>query len=102
MSEATIVLAKATGAANSSDFDVSNVPLTVHAYPVANMAAETGLVKKKNPDGTYDAVYDMGGTQAALGATLPQIMLDGAGTYRVEYAARTAAVGVTIEEAKAR
>ena len=98
----TTVLAKATGAGNSDDFNVSDKPLHVKAYPVANMAAETGLLKQKNPDGTYDVVYDLAGTQAALGATLPSLLVEGAGTYRVEYAARTSAVGVTIEEAKHR
>ncbi|MBT8439841.1 MAG: hypothetical protein KJO91_08950 [Gammaproteobacteria bacterium] len=102
MADPTVVLAKATGAGNSAEFTVSNVPLHVKAYPVANMAAETGVLKEKNPDGTFDAVYLTDGTAIALGATLPSVLLNGGGPYRVEYAARTSAVGVTIQENKPR
>ena len=98
----TEVLAKATGAGNSDEFTVSDKPLTVKAYPVANMAAETGKLVEKNPDGTYDAVYTVDGTEVALGATLPSFIVDGGGPFRVEYAARTAAVGVTIQENEPR
>jgi hypothetical protein len=96
MSEPSIVLAKATGAGNSVDFTVSGLPVNVRAYPKANLAAEVGYLKQKNPDDTYDDVYDLNGTVIALGATMPQVMIVGAGTYRVEFAARTSAIGVDI------
>ena len=96
MASEEVLLAKATGAANSKDFDVIGVPVTVRVYPKANLAAETGVLVQKNPDGTYDDVYDMSNTQIALGATMPQVSVHGAGTYRVEFAARTSAIGVSI------
>jgi len=91
-----IILAKATGAANSSDFTVSAFDTTVRVYPKANLAAEVGYLKQKNPDGTYDDVYDINNNVIALGATLPQVNVEGAGVYRVEFAARTAAIGVDV------
>lgn len=90
------VLAKGTGAANSSDITVSAFDTTVRVYPKANLAAEVGYLKQKNPDGTYDDVYDLAGTVIALGAAMPQVMIEGAGVYRVEFAARTSAIGVDV------
>ena len=94
----TIVLVKATGAGNSDDFTVSDKPLHVLAYPVADMASEVGNVVEKTPDGTYQAVYDSGGTLVALGATNPSHTLTSGRTFRVEWAARTAAIGVVTSE----
>jgi len=94
----TVVLAKGTGAANSADFNVGDKPLHVLAYPVANMASEVGNLVEKNPDGTYQAVYNSGGTLVALGATWPSYTLTSGRTFRVEWAARTSAIGVVISE----
>jgi len=91
-----IILAKATGAANSSDFTVSAFDTTVSVYPKANLASEVGNLKQKNPDGTYDDVYDINNNLIALGATLPSVNVEGAGVYRVEFAARTSAIGVFV------
>ena len=96
MASEAVLLAKATGAANSEDFQVIGVPITIRVYPKANLAAETGLLKQKNPDGTYDDVYDLLGTVIALGASMPQVSVTGAGTFRVEFSARTSAIGVSI------
>ncbi len=91
-----VLLTKATGSANSKDFQIYGVPVTIRVYPKANLASETGLLKQKNPDDTYDDVYDLNGTVIALGATMPQVSISGAGEYRVEFSARTSAIGVTI------
>lgn len=96
MASEEVLLTKATGSANSNDFSVYGVPVTVRVYPKANLASETGLLKQKNPDGTYDDVYDLLGTVIALGASMPQVSILGAGTYRIEFSARTSAIGVTI------
>jgi hypothetical protein len=92
----SVILAKATGAGNSIDFTVSAFPMTVRVYPKANLATEVGYLKQKNPDGTYDDVYDLSGTVIALGATMPQVYIVGPGTYRVEFAARTSAIGADV------
>lgn len=95
----TVLLVAATGAANSDDFAVDRVPITVSIYPEANFAAETGDLAKKNPDGTYDDQYTKAGDQIRLSATLPSFVVSGGGTFRIEFSARTAAIGVSIQEA---
>lgn len=87
-----VILAKATGAGNSSDIVVDKYPLTVIIYPEANFGADTADLKIQNPDGTYDDVYDDNG-QVILSASRPQAKIVGAGVYRLEFAARTAAIG---------
>ena len=86
------ILAKATGAANSSEFEVDARPVTVGMYPEANFAAETAQLQIKNPDGTWDDVYDDNGL-ILLGATRPQETVWGGGTFRLEFIARTSAMG---------
>ncbi len=98
MSARRVILAKATGAGDSIDFDVTTVPITLSIYPKANFAAETGNLVIKNEDGTYDDVYK-DGTQVQLGATKPAITIVGGGTFRIEFAARTSAIGAAIIEA---
>ena len=92
----TVVLAKATGAGNSADFIVNRTPVTVSAYPEANFGSDTGELARKNPDGTYDDVF-ANGAVVACSATNPQFIVYGAGTYRIEFSARTAAIGVVYE-----
>lgn len=86
------ILTKATGAGNSDDFTVDQFPLTVVIYPEANFGSDEGDLKILNPDGTYDDVYDDNG-QVVLSASRPQAKVVGAGTYRLEFSARTAAIG---------
>jgi hypothetical protein len=89
-----VILAKATGAGNSADFIVRpGVPVSIAAYPEANLGADTGALVLKNPDGTYDAVY-LDGSAVELSATRPQMIVDMLGTFRIEFSARTAAIGV--------
>lgn len=95
-----IILAPGTGAANSDDFDVRNVPKVVSVYPEANLAAETGILKRKNTDGTYSTVQK-DGTDVALGDTAQQYVIYGSGTYRLEFAARTAAIGAEQTDSRA-
>jgi len=95
MSDAIQLLDKGTGAANSDPIDIDSLPVTLKAYPVSNMAAEVGAVVEKNPDGTWDPMFDLLGTEIKLGATLPSVVVEGITTVRVEYSARTSAVGVT-------
>jgi len=94
----TVILAKATGADNSSDIKMGKRPVTVSIYPEANFAAETGDLAKKNEDGTYDDQYLTDGTQIRLSATLPSFTITGGGIYRIEFAARTSAIGVKTDD----
>ncbi len=95
------ILAKATGVADSDDFNVlAGQPVTISIYPEANFAAEVGKLVKKNLDGTYDQVYTFETTPRAieLGATRAHATISGMGTYRLEFAARTAAIGATKQQ----
>ncbi len=93
------ILAKATGAGNSDDFDVTQgAPATLSAYPSANLGSDTGALVKKNPDNTYDPVPDTGGVAITLRAAHPFVVVHGMGRYRIEYSARAAAIGVTKEQ----
>ncbi len=93
---AAIILVKATGIANSDEFVVrKGWPQTIQAYPAANLGAEVGNLVFKNPDGTYDPVTDELGAAIQFTATALQHIVDGLGTYRVEWAARTLAIGMT-------
>ena len=93
----TVILAKATGAGNSNEFTVINTPVVIAAYPEANYGSDTGELALKNPDGTYDDVF-ANGAVVALSATNPAFIVYGAGTYRIEFSARAAAIGVTYED----
>ncbi len=91
-----IILVKATGAGDSDDFVVSKGwPQTITIYPVANVGVDVGNLVLKNPDGTYDPVYDDAGVAIQFTATALSRIVDGLGTYRVEFADRTAAIGAT-------
>ena len=90
------ILAKATGAGNTSDFEVSREPVTVAIYPEANIGTDTAILHKKNPDGTYDSVYK-DGAEVELSASEPAVVIYGGGVYRLEFTGRTAAIGAYIE-----
>lgn len=94
------ILLKGTGAANSEEFEVKNIPVMVTAYPVANMAAETLAIKQKMPDGTFEAMFK-DGSAATLSATNPTEIITGTGTYRLDAAARTSAFGAAKQESPA-
>lgn len=96
MSNDIVILAKATGAGNSDDVDVyPGAPATLSIFPEANFGSDVGALMKKNPDGTYDQVYDDALAAIELKATKPHIIVDASGTFRIEFSARTAAIGVT-------
>jgi len=87
------ILVKGTGAANSDEFTVSvGNPQTVSIYPEANFGADIGILMKKNADETFDQVF-LDGAVVEIGATNPQVLVVGLGVYRLEFAARTAAIG---------
>jgi hypothetical protein len=95
MTQVTI-LPKATGAANSDGFLVDSRALTVGIYPEANLGAEVATLQIQNPDGTWDDVYDENGV-VQLGATRIQETIWGGGTFRLEFAARTLAIGAYVQ-----
>jgi hypothetical protein len=96
MSNEIIILAKAVGAGNTADFKPSpNAPVTISVYPEANLGTDVGYLVKKNPDGTYDSTYHDNGAVISISALRPHIIVSASGTFRVEFAARTAAIGVT-------
>ena len=97
MSQTQNILIKATGAGNSSDVTVHKIPITVSIFPKANFGADTGNLTMKNTDGTYDDVY-RDGTQVQLTATNPQYIIYGGGVFRIEFSARTAAIGADATE----
>ncbi len=91
-----IILAKATGPGETADFVVSKGwPQTITIYPAANVGSDVGLLKIKNPDGTYDPVYDDSGIAIQFTATALNRIVDGLGTYHVIFATRASAIGVT-------
>lgn len=96
MSQQTEILAKATGAANSNSVEVHHRPITVGIYPEANLGAEVATLQIENPDGTWDDVYDENGV-IQLGATRIQETIWGGGTFRLEFAARTLAIGAYMQ-----
>ncbi len=92
----SIILTKATGADESDDFEVTpQIPVTIAAYPEANLGADVGILKLKNPDDTYDTQKYKDGTIISVGASTPAIIVNGLGVFRIEYADRASAIGVT-------
>ena len=98
MSARQVILAKATGSGDSDPFDVITMPITVTIYPKANYGSDTGNLVIKNEDGTWDDVYK-DAVQVKLSSTNPQLTVTGGGTYRIEFSARTSAIGVARIEA---
>ena len=85
------VLASGTGAGTSDPIFVSRTPVAVCAF--GTLGSDTGALERLASDGSWAAVFD-GGEAVALSATKPQVEITGAGTYRVVFEARTAAIGV--------
>ena len=90
-----VVLALGTGAAQSADFHVLTQPVRLQIY--GTFGADTADLQIKDPEGDYVDVYDSNG-QVVMSATRPQVLIDGPGTYRLDYNARTAAQGASIME----
>jgi len=91
-----VLLEKGTGAANSNGFLVDSRAVTIGIYPEANLGAEVAQLQIKNPDGTWDDVYDENGA-VQLGAARIQETIWGGGTFRLEFAARTLAIGAYMQ-----
>ncbi len=91
----SIILAKATGVGDSDEFEVHpGLPVTIAAYPSANMGLDVGTLKLKNPDDTFDPVYK-NDVIVTVKATNPSIVVSGLGIFRVEFPTRAAAIGLT-------
>lgn len=90
-----VIYAKATAAGQSTAFYVEpGKPVTVYIYPSANLAAdEYGDLQRKNPDGTWDDVFDSAG-QVRLSSARTCITIEGEGEYRIDKDLSTAAFGV--------
>lgn len=95
----SVILAPGTGAGTSDSFHVRNVPIIVSSYGGA-LASDTGALEKKAPDGGWDAVYK-DGVAVTLSATNPHFIVVGSGEYRIDFAGRTNAVGVTAGDSPA-
>ena len=97
MSYDSIIMAKGTGAANSSEFEVSDAAVNVCIYPqTALLDSEHHNLMLKDPDNTWVKVFDSSG-QVQLNGANPQVTVIGSGTYRLEAAARTTATGAFIK-----
>jgi hypothetical protein len=90
-----IIMAPGTGAATSQEFAVERGrEVTIQIYPLANIGANTAVLKRKAPDDTYVDCYDEDGA-IVLGATRPQEVVLGYGKYILTAAARTLAWGIS-------
>ena len=96
------ILAKTTSAANSGSFFVKpGRPVTVYLYPQASLtAAENANLQRKDPEGTWQDVYDHGfkgsGGQVVLDTTVTGVVVAGEGEYRIELENPTNAIGVAV------
>lgn len=88
------VLASGTGAGTSDPIFVSGAPVGVYAF--GTLGANTGALQRYASDGSWVPVY-LNGEAVALSATNPQVVIEGAGQYRVVFDARAAAIGVDIQ-----
>ena len=91
----SILLAPGTGAANSTEFNVeSNREITIALYPEANLGADTAILKRRSPDGSWNTCRDKDGI-VTMSGTRPQEVVFGPGAYRLDAAARAAAWGIS-------
>ena len=76
-------------------------PVTVYVYPVASLtASEYADLQRKDPDGTWQDVYDSGfkgsGGQVRLDTTCTGVVVNGYGEYRIMKELSTSAIGVGV------
>jgi type 1 fimbria pilin len=90
-----VILESGTGAAASSEFHVLAQSVRLQIY--GTFGSDTADLQIKSPSGSWTDVYDSNG-QVVLSAVRPQVLVEGAGTYRLDYNARTAAQGASIME----
>ena len=99
-----IILAKTLSAGNSSQFVVkTNNPKTVYLFPVADLTAgENANLQRKDPDGTWQDVYDHSfkgaGGQVILDSTVTGVTVVGEGVYRIELENPTNSIGVAVSD----
>jgi len=92
-----IILAPGTtDSVNTAPFKVKpGQEVTLMLYPMANLGADTGVLKKKAPDDTWVSCTDDNGI-ITLSSTRTMEVIVGLGDYSVEIATRTLSWGVAI------
>lgn len=93
-----IIETPATGSGNSQDFVVDSTSINVCVYPQSALVddSEFANLTIKDPAGTYVEVHDSAG-QVQLHGANPQVTIVAPGVYRLEWSARTAAIGAFIK-----
>lgn len=94
----TQILAPATGGANSVDFMVDNLPLTLQLSGASAVlaGAETVTLQRKDSTGTYRNVHDPVAGLAQLTAGMDSMRIVSSGTYRAVLTATAAATGLEV------
>lgn len=97
----TIIRAPVDTAGQSDTFYVVNLPVRVSLYPVASLvAAEYADLQQEDPAGTFGNVFERApdgtGAQVRMSATVTDIVVSATGTYRLNFADPTNAVGAYI------
>lgn len=94
----TQILAPTTGGANSVDFVVDNLPMTLQLSGAAAViaGAETVTLQRKDSTGTYRNVNDPVAGLAQLTAGMDSMRIVSSGTFRAVKSATAAATGLEV------
>jgi len=98
MSYIQVILANATGAAQSSTFEVEpGKPITLRAFGDLSNAETVGDLQYSGSDGGWEDAGDYtGAAKISLTNVLNTIIVEGAGTYRFDKDATTGSIGLEL------
>ena len=101
----TIIRAPVDTAGVTDTFYVKDYPVRVSMYPVADLTvSEFADLQIEDPAGTFgdvwDATFNGASSQVRLSDVLTDIVVRNTGTYRINVANPTKAVGVYIREVR--
>ena len=101
----TIIRAPVNTAGQTATFHVDKYPIRVSLYPVADLTtSEFADLQIEDPAGTFgdvwDATFNGASSQVRLSDVLTDIVVRNTGTYRINVANPTNAIGVYIREVR--
>ena len=101
----TIIRAPSADAGVSATFYVDKYPIRVSLYPVASLTvSEWADLQIEDPAGTFGNVFDPtfsgASAQVRMSTVCTDILVKNSGTYRINFANPTNAVGAYIREVR--